>query len=73
MYQVVRNARLKRYAAFIEKLNDDYPGAWGLIYQAEVRTRLEHTPRVKADLEDKRAKALAKNSDSDFDAEWPWG
>lgn len=72
MYEVVRNARLKRYAALIEKLNDDYPGAWGLIYQAEVRTRLEHMPRVKADLEDKHAKALAKNRDTDFDPAWPW-
>ena len=60
MYDVVENARLKRYAAMIERFNEEYPGAWGLIYQTDVRTRLEHMPRVKAMLDDKRANNIAK-------------
>ena len=72
MYDVVENARLKRYAAMIERFNEEYPGAWGLIYQTDVCTRLEHMPRVKAMLEDKHAKKIAKGKESDFNPEMPW-
>ena len=72
MYDVIDNGFLKRYAELIEQLINDYPTCWGLIHQADVRTRLEHAPRVKADCEEKHAEALVKSWPTTFDPLRPW-
>ena len=72
MYDVIDNGFLKRYAERIEQLTKDYPSCWGIIYQADVRTRLEYAPDVRAECEEEHAECLIKNWPTTYDPERPW-
>ena len=72
MYNVIDNGFLKRHAEKIHKMTVAYPGSWGLIYQADVRTRQGRAPRVRAGAEAKHAEALVKNWPTCFDPARPW-
>ena len=48
--QVIKGGWLRAYGTNIEKLNNQYPEAWGIIYQAEQRTRDELAPALRAQM-----------------------
>ena len=72
MFDVVCPAFLDRYARWIQQLNDENPDAWGLVYQAEVRARLEHAPDVRERLEERYAEDVVNNRPTTFDPKRPW-
>ena len=72
MFAVVVPAWLDRYARMIQRWADEYPEAWGLIYQAEVRAREEHTPDVRERLEEEYAEALVRNHPTRYNPKMPW-
>ena len=72
MYDVIVPAFLDRYAAWIQQLNDENPECWGIIYQSDVRARLEHAPDVREQLEDAYAEAIVNNKRTDYNPEKPW-
>ena len=72
MFELVSPARLDRYAAKIQKFVGDYPDTWGLIYQTDVRARLEQAPDTREDLEREYAEALVSNQVTHYDLVMPW-
>ena len=58
----------------ISKYNREYPGAWGIIYQADVRTRNELAPELKAKSQYKSMQDCidGQGHRSDFDPQRPW-
>ena len=72
MFRVVSSGRLRRYADKIATYVNRCPDAWGVIYQADVRTRSEHFPRVLEKATEYHAKAVARNWDSEFLPDKPW-
>ena len=47
MFNILSPARCDKYCAKIKQYNKRYPGCWAVIYQVDVRTRLEQAQRVK--------------------------
>ena len=72
MLKVVSPGRLRRYADKIAGYVNRAPDAWGVIYQADVRTRTEHFPRILEKAMDYHAKALVNNWESDYNPQQPW-
>ena len=72
MFRVVSSGRLRRYADKIATYVNRCPDAWGVIYQADVRTRGEQFPIVLVKAQDYHAKAVVRNWDSEFVPEKPW-
>ena len=60
MFDIVPSGMLTRYYNLIEELLNRCPDAWGVIYQADVRTRNEHFPRVLAEVLAHHARKEAK-------------
>ena len=74
MFDIVSSGMLTRYYNLIEELVNRCPDAWGVIYQADVRTRNEHFPRVLAEVLAHHAKKVAKGKgdQSGVDPSKPW-
>ena len=72
MFQLVSPARLDRYAAKIQAYDDELPDTWGLIYQTDVRARLEVAPNTREDLEREYAHAIVNNQATEYNPEFPW-
>ena len=72
MFNVVSPGRLRRYADKIASYVNRAPDAWGVIYQADVRTRNEHLPRVYEKAKEKHAEALARGFTTEWNPEKPW-
>ena len=61
------------YLSRIERFHDRFgEKAWALLYQADVRARLEELPRVKMQLAREHADAGATGSTTPFDPSRPW-
>ena len=67
MFDVIVPAWLDRYARKVQRYNDEHPEAWGVIYQTDVRARLEHALEVRERLEAAHATAIANNMPSSHD------
>ena len=64
---------LDQYGEKVFRFVDKGPAeAWALIYQVEARTRTEHAPRVRRQLESKHEQALEYGWPTDFDPKRPW-
>ena len=64
---------LDQYNDKIFRFVDKAPAeAWALIYQVEARTRTEHAPRVRRQLELKHEQALEYGWPTEFDPKRPW-
>ena len=48
------------------------PACWALIYQVDVRTRLEYTVQLKREAEEEREEWIKKGLVHDFNPEQPW-
>ena len=72
MWNIICPAFLDRYARKIRKYADEFPEAWGLIYQADVRCRLEYAPEVRERLEDQHAEDEENNKRSHYEVDRPW-
>ena len=66
---------LRSYASKIAKYVKDYPEAWGLIYQCDVRTRNELAPKLRAQLQYQYSKDLVDGTAhrNPFNPSKPWG
>ena len=82
-YAVFRNAMvmldaldlgpLLQYQARVERMLERYgERTWALLYQAEVRARLEEWPWVRMELKLSHTAALAAGNTTPFDAKRPW-
>ena len=73
LFNVISKERLERYADLVEKYANQYgPSMWALVYQTDVRTRLEHSVRIRREGVLAAAKATKDGTTHDFDAERPW-
>ena len=76
MYNVITPERLDAYSEKIATLHAKNPALWPLLYQADVRTRLEHMPRVRDDLQGEYDKAISNGQVPDtitfFNPVQPW-
>ena len=73
MLAQISPARLDNYEKQIRRLSLRYGKfSWALIYQADVRARLEHTERLLRIAKEERAKALALGNAHDLDLNKPW-
>ena len=70
--EVICAGNLRQYEDNIAGYVNRCPDAWGVIYQADVRTRTEHAPRVLEKCLEDHAKALRHNWDSSFNPAKPW-
>ena len=61
------------YKDIIDDFHRTYgPACWALIYQVDVRTRLEYSVQLKREAEDEREEWLKKGLVHDFNPEQPW-
>lgn len=61
------------YQNRVERLFERYgEKSWGLLYQADVGARLEEIPRIKLELSQNHAEALAAGKTTSFDPKRPW-
>ena len=61
------------YKQHIMKLHDRYSSkVWAIIYQADVRCRLEHMERTRRVLQAQHEEAVAKGQSTDYDDTKPW-
>ena len=75
MLDAVDLGHLLRYKSFIERLHDKYgEKVWSVIYQGEVRCRLEHMPRIRriAQAEFDQTKASGNPTPVGYDPARPW-
>ena len=75
MLDAVDLGNLLRYKSFIERLRDKYgEKVWSVIYQGEVRCRLEHMPRLKsiAQAEYDQTKASGSPTPVGYEPSRPW-
>ena len=72
MDDVLCGGNLRQYNAKIAEYVNRCPDAWGVVYQADVRTRSEHAPRVLDKCIEQHAKALRRGWDTSFDPARPW-
>ena len=72
MFNVLSPARCDNYCAKIKAYTRRYPGCWAVIYQVDVRSRLEQAQRVKRNGSTKAAAAMAQGKTHDYDPTMPW-
>ena len=73
MLDTVDLGTLLKYKEKIEKFHDRYgEKIWAVLYQADVRCRLELMERTKRTLVSAHEAALAKGSTTDYDPNRPW-
>lgn len=73
MLDAVDLGHLQKYRSHVERLAERYgPKVWSVIYQADVRCRLEHMERIRRTLQADHDKAEAAGKDTDFDKDRPW-
>eukprot|EP00435_Cladocopium_sp_Y103_P056506 s702_g19.t1 len=73
MIDAVDLGHLQRYKSHIERMAERYgPKVWSVIYQADVRCRLEHMERLKRGLKAEHDTAVAAGKTTDYDAKRPW-
>ena len=72
-WKAVGLGRLEGYYGMMKRYSDRYgPACWCLLYQADVRCRLELTERIRRRGEDERSKALAAGGTHPMDPSCPW-
>eukprot|EP00435_Cladocopium_sp_Y103_P047095 s2113_g13.t1 len=73
MLDAVDLGHLQKYRAHIEKLAERYGSrVWSVIYQGDVRCRLEHMERLKRNLKAEHDRVVASGGKSDYDEDRPW-
>ena len=73
MIDPVDLAHLQKYRSHIERLAERYgPRMWSVIYQGDVRCRLEHMERLKRMLKTEHDRIIAAGVKSDYDENRPW-
>ena len=77
MLGLLTSSRIDSYVNVIKAYNSRYTHAcWHLVYQADVRMRLEHTERIRRRGESEHARATAVGKHHEFDPnnhwEWVW-
>lgn len=73
MIDAVDLGHLQKYRSHIERLAERYgPRVWSVIYQGDVRCRLEHMERLKRALNTKHDKVINAGGKSDYDEQRPW-
>ena len=73
MLDAVDLGHLQKYRSHVERLAERYGSrVWSVIYQADVRCRLEHMERLKRRLQSEHDKAKASGGSTDFDEKRPW-
>ena len=73
MLDQVGLATLDRYSTQLNEYANRYgPVVWHIIYQADVRARLEHMERVRRIAIDEHAKAVAAGFSHSFEPDRPW-
>ena len=73
MVDAVDLGALLKYKQHVMKLHDRYSAkVWAIIYQADVRCRLEHMERTRRQLQALHQDALAKGTTTDYDDARPW-
>jgi len=70
---VVDLGHLQKNRAHIERMSERYGAkVWSVIYQADVRCRLEHMERLKRSLKAEHDAATAAGNTTDYDDKRPW-
>lgn len=73
MLDAVDLGHLQKYRSHIERLAERYgQRVWSVIYQGDVRCRLEHMERLKRNLKAEHDRVLRAGGTSDFDESRPW-
>ena len=73
MQDAVDLGHLQKYRAHIERMAERYGArVWSVIYQADVRCRLEHMERIRRTLQNDHDKAKQAGGTTDFDEARPW-
>ena len=73
MLDAVDLGHLLRYKSMIERYHDKYgEKVWSVIYQGDVRCRLENMPRIKRIAQAAYDKAVSAGNSSDYDPARPW-
>eukprot|EP00439_Symbiodinium_sp_Y106_P066340 s1806_g10.t2 len=73
MLNQISPAHLDNYEKHIRRLSERYNKAsWALIYQADVRARLEHSERLLRQAKEDRNKAIALGNSHGLDLKRPW-
>ena len=73
MIDAVDLGHLQKYRSHIERLAERYgPRVWSVIYQGDVRCRLEHMERLKRALKTEHDKVINAGGKSDYDEQRPW-
>ena len=73
MIDAVDLGHLQKYKAHIERLAERYGvKVWSIVYQADVRCRLEHMERLKRDLVAEHEKITNAGGTSTFNPKRPW-
>ena len=64
---------LLQYKSKVERLHDRFGDkTWALLYQADVRCRLEHLPRARVELKQRHLEAVALGNTTAYDDLRPW-
>lgn len=72
MLQQMSLATLDAYRRHIKLLNDQYPASWDMVYEADVRCRLELVERVRRDMLTRYATEIAAGDTKHYDPSKPW-
>eukprot|EP00959_Pyramimonas_sp_CCMP1952_P309278 6472412-Pyramimonas_sp.AAC.1 len=73
MFDQISPARLDGYEKHLRGLHERYGRqCWALIYQADVRARLELSERLRRIGKDEKERAIATQAFHDFDDTKPW-
>ena len=70
MLDIISLAALLRYEKMMERLVNQWPKAWGLIYSADDKARAEHIDKIRRSL--LRDKSKGKEMPEDFSEQSPW-
>ena len=71
MFGQISPARLDLYEHHIRSYHERY-GCWALLYQADVRARLELAERLRRQGKEEKDAAVAAGGTHDFDPKMPW-
>ena len=73
MLEAVDLGHLLRYKTMIERFHDKYgEKVWSVIYQGDVRCRLENMPRIKRIAQAAHDKTTSTGSTTNYDPARPW-
>eukprot|EP00435_Cladocopium_sp_Y103_P052243 s2443_g16.t1 len=73
MVDAVDLGHLQKYKSHIERMAERYgPRVWSVIYQADVRCRLEQMERLKRKLKSEHDQATSSGGTTDYDDKRPW-